>query len=198
MKTLIPADYEINYQADPVNCYEIKYSDANIECARDVCFGDMIRGYDFTNGDGEYIEAIYMHCEEDTVVAQVVEECGLILPVSDRRFVYLDASLVEVHFFRHLSRDFTWWPKNKEQVFDRWTKLYSVTTLQKIAALDFHEFKTLAVQQGVDKWMMHYFALRRGNYELILDCDVEVRTKNNALQFLLWVCWKRCQEVYYA
>jgi hypothetical protein len=196
MDAIRAADFEINYKADPVICYEIEYSDSDIECARTMCMGSLIRGFDFTNGDGDYLEAVYIHYEEGYVITQVVSENGIVLPISERRFVYMHYDLVESLFFHHFSRDFTRWPKNREEAFHRWTLLYSDAMLRKLAALNYEDFKSLALMQEVDQWMMQYFALRRGNYSLILDCDIEVRTKTNALEFLIWMCWKRCQEIY--
>lgn len=103
-----------------------------------------------------------------------------------RKFYLLDDELND--------RDF--WPKTIDEAVEKLILKYSRKELKMIKAMDWIEFSNKYNSiGGIALWIRNYFGLYRGNYDLLLDCDMEEADADNVSSIIVYKLWEKVKDL---
>jgi hypothetical protein len=132
---------------------------------------------------------------EGMIPLKEVARDGRALEKHSQVIISLSIEFIIENGFRVLvdkSNDHEYWPKTKEEAFEKLIPLLSEEALMEIASISLDDF--LMEYCTIGSWIRNYFGLWRGNYQLLLDCDSENPEADNVSTVILSELWHFLNE----
>lgn len=176
-------DYELN----------ARWVDVTQQCLPTI--NDIVRNWEIINGQKtNNIEYIVLNVSEFDFQLLSMARNGEPFKLNERKSKTLSLTALQENEFKLLddkSNDKSKWPGSVDEAVKILNAFFERNQVKEVEQMTWEEFSLKYVELGsLGNWIRNYFGLWRGNYDLMLDCEISERNADNVSTHISYCLWE--------
>lgn len=156
---------------------------------------DLVRSWEIINNKKtNNIEYLVLDVIANDFILQTMAVNGVPLKPKERktqRFSLFGLQKQEFKLLDDKSNDKSNWPKTVEEAVKILYNLFEATQIKEIEQMNWEDFSFNHAELGsLGNWIRNYFGLWRGNFDLMLDCDIAEINADNVSTHISYCFWE--------
>jgi hypothetical protein len=140
------------------------------------------------------LQLLVNRIEQDGIWALKVANDGIPIPKVKRSLFKIDNETFKenkLFYILDKTNDQHLWPSTVKEAVLKLRGLYSDIELQQMCKLEWKEFDSnFNGFGGLSMWIRNYFGLNRGNFDLVLDCNIDNPTPDDVSAIIVYYFWE--------